>query len=71
MLKKLGFLSMLVVLFACNAAENKQGADTAAAKAADTMPVLDGMPVDTTSVIRTPSTNDNNVVMPDSAIKNR
>ena len=54
----------------CNGSNTNSSNDTAGAPAvADTMPVLHPGNLDSNGVIQTPPTNDSNVIMPDSAIK--
>lgn len=63
---------MLLTAAGCNGGETNQGVDTAGIPAAtDTMPVLHPGRFDSSGTIKTGSTNDNNAIMPDSAINNQ
>jgi hypothetical protein len=61
----------LMLAAACGGSSDNSGTDTTAPAAADTMPVLEGHSNDSTGVMETPPTNDDNVIMPDSAIKSQ
>lgn len=61
-----------VIAIACNGAETNQNTDTAAVPSAlDTIPVLHPGRLDSSGTIKTPETGDENVIMPDCAIKNK
>ncbi len=63
-------IMLALVLAGCGGGETKQTTDTTTVPpATDTMPVLNPGIFDSSGTIRTPPTNDENVIMPDSAIK--
>jgi len=63
---------LLLFVNGCTGADTKENKDTAATPAiADTMPVAHPQNMDSSSIITTPPVNDSNVIMPDSAIKNK
>lgn len=63
-------LIILFIIAGCNNAETIQGTDTTGVPSAlDFMPVLHPGRFDSTGVVKTPPTNDDNVIVPDSAVK--
>ncbi len=67
----LAFIVLFVFATACSGGETKQDANTAHDPGAtDTMPTLQPGNFDSSGTIETPSTGDENVIMPDSAIRN-
>ena len=61
--------AMAVLLAACSGGADTNSNDTTVTKGADSMPVIKPRVTDTGGTVITPPVNDNNVIVPDSAIK--
>ena len=63
-------LTFLVIVLACNNNNPNQAVDTVHSQSSvDSMPLVTPRTTDSAAIIHTPHTGDNNVIMPDSAIK--
>ncbi|HEX8356922.1 MAG TPA: hypothetical protein VF610_05915 [Segetibacter sp.] len=72
--KKLFFIIgiTLIIASACNSGEQSTviADSTQSLSATDSMPVLHSPVIDSSAIIKTPSTNDNNVIVPDTTSHN-